>query len=58
MGFSDTIRDTIAMMRRRVMEIDGLIERMERERASLHEVRKTDSQQSRKSCRRTTRSRS
>ena len=56
MGFSDTIRDTIAMMRRRVMEIDGLIERMERERASFHEVRKRDSQQSRKSCRKTTRS--
>jgi hypothetical protein len=47
MGSPDTIRDTIAMMRRRVLEIDGLIERIERERTSVHQVRKKDSRQSR-----------
>jgi hypothetical protein len=40
MAFPETIRETIALMRRRVLEIDGLIERMERERTSVHEVRK------------------
>jgi hypothetical protein len=58
MVLPDTIRDAIAMMRRRVLEIDGLIERMERERTSLHEVRKKDSPQSLRlrSCRKKRRS--
>jgi hypothetical protein len=47
MPFQDTIRDTIATMRRRVLEIDGMIERIQRERTSVHEVRKKDSPQSR-----------
>jgi hypothetical protein len=47
MGSPDTIRDTIAKMRRRVLEIDGLIERIERERTSVHEVRKKDAPRSR-----------
>jgi hypothetical protein len=43
MVFPDMIRDTITMMRRRLLEIDGLIERIERERTSLHQIRKKDS---------------
>jgi hypothetical protein len=50
MPFQETIRDTIATMRRRVLEIDGLIERIQRERTSLHEVRKKDSPPSRQHC--------
>jgi hypothetical protein len=47
MAIPETIRDTIATMRRRVLEIDGLIERIERERTSVHEARKKDSPPSR-----------
>jgi hypothetical protein len=47
MAFPETIRDTIVLMRRRVLEIDGLIERIERERTILHQVRKKDSTRSR-----------
>jgi hypothetical protein len=43
MVLPEAIRDTIAMMRRRVLEIDSLIERIERERTFLHEIRKKDS---------------
>jgi hypothetical protein len=50
MVLPETIRDTIAMMRRRLLEIDGLIERIERERNSLHRVRKKDEPRSRQSC--------
>jgi hypothetical protein len=53
MIFHHTLRATIAMMRRRVLEIDGLIERMERERTSLHEVRKKDSPRSPRFCAKT-----
>ena len=56
MGFSDTIRDTIAMLRRRVIEIDGLIESIERERTSTHEVREKDSPKLRQACGRRARS--
>jgi len=56
MGSLETIRDTIAMMRRRVLEIDGLIERIERERTSLHEIRKKYSPPSRQPCEKRTRS--
>jgi|HubBroStandDraft_1064217.scaffolds.fasta_scaffold550095_2 hypothetical protein len=47
MAFPETIRDTIVLMRRRVLEIDGLIERIERQRTSVLELRKKDSPQSR-----------
>jgi hypothetical protein len=53
MVFPDTLRATIAMMRRRVLEIDDLIERIERERTSLHEVRKKDSPRSPRFCTKT-----
>jgi hypothetical protein len=46
MVFPETIRDTIAMMRRRVIEIDSLIERIERERTVLHQVGKKDAPRS------------
>jgi hypothetical protein len=42
MGSAETIRDTIALMRRRVLEIDGLIEHLQRERAVLHQAGKKD----------------
>jgi len=56
MAFPETIRDTIALMRRRVLEIDGLIERIERERTSVHQVRKKDSPRSPQSFRKLRRS--
>jgi hypothetical protein len=51
MAFPETIRDTLAMMRRRVLEIHGLIERIERERPAVHEIRKKEAPQLRQSFR-------
>jgi hypothetical protein len=56
MGSSERIRVTIAMMRRRVLEIDGLIERIERERTKPHAIRTKASPESRQSFRKMRRS--
>jgi hypothetical protein len=42
MTSTETIRDAILRLRQRVVEIDGLIERMERERTSMHAVARTN----------------
>jgi hypothetical protein len=43
-----TILDTIAMLRRRMLEIDRIIERLERERTSPHPVNRHSRHVSRK----------
>ena len=56
MTSTETIHETIARMRRRVSEIDCLIESIERYRNARHEVMEKDSPLRRPACRKTMRS--